>query len=102
MGILSSLPGEAIGVDLGEMVPLLRKIVQGENRGNGTDGHTGAAIDAFHRIDIKLAGFPEVRLIFPGMYAIDGARIHTRGILHSDAGFGYYIRHLMYHFLLLG
>jgi hypothetical protein len=88
-------------VDLGEVAPFVRKVVQSEDCGDGTDGHTGAAIDALHRIDIKQGCFREACFILSRVNAIDRARIHTCCILHSDARFGDYVCH-DYNFLFLG
>lgn len=93
-GILFCVPGEMISVDLGEAGPLFREVIKSEDRGDRTNGYTRAAIDALHRIDIKLSFFREVHLIFSGMDAIDRARIDTRCVFHSDAGFGNYVGHL--------
>src|SRR5581483_6333790 len=46
------LAAEKGGVLLGVVSPLLRQIVQSEDRRNRAHRHAGAAIDAFHRIDV--------------------------------------------------
>ena len=98
--MLFCVPGEVIGVDLGEAGPLFREVIKSEDRGDRTNGYTSAAIDALHRIDIKLGRVSEGCFIFPRVNAIDGACIDTRCVFDSDAGFGDYIGHLDLNFHL--
>src|SRR2546422_6893887 len=46
-------------VDLRKLLPLLRQILQRENRGHRADGHTGATVDAFDGVDVELRDFIE-------------------------------------------
>src|SRR3984893_19106041 len=79
------LPPVILRVALGESGPLLRQIVQRENGRDRTHRNAGAAIDAFHRIDVEHLFLAERRLIFLGMNAIHRAGVHTGGVLGSDA-----------------
>src|ERR1700688_2593646 len=42
-----------IGVSGGEAVPLLRQILEGEDRGDRADRNASPAVDAFGRVDIE-------------------------------------------------
>jgi hypothetical protein len=79
---------EVIGVDLLEAVPMLREIIQAEDRGNRANRYTGAAIDTFHRIDVELCFGFEHRFGSFRMDTVDWARINTRRVFHADARFG--------------
>ena len=58
--VLSVLFGcEFAGIDVAFvqfriLLPLLRQVIQYKNRRNGADGNAGAAIDAFHGINVEL------------------------------------------------
>ncbi len=69
------------GVDLGELLPLVGKIVQREDGRHGADGNTGAAVNAFDGIYIELRCGFKFRCIFFGVDAIHRARIYARCIL---------------------
>jgi hypothetical protein len=76
------------------LLPLLRQVVQHENRGYRADWDTGAAIDAFHRINVELGDGVECgatvvigRVLF-GVDAIYGTGVDAGGVFRSDAGFG--------------
>lgn len=81
------------GVGLGIGSPFFRKIVDGEDRGDGANRNAGAAIDAFLRIDEKLLGFGVTVGIFFGMDAIDGAGVDAGGVFSADAGFSDNVGH---------
>ncbi len=69
--------------------PLLGRIVEGENRRDGADGHADAAIDAVHRVNVGLQDRLEARTavvigcILLGVDAIDGAGIDAGDRLWS-------------------
>jgi hypothetical protein len=46
-------------VQFGALLPLLRQVVQRENRGYRAGWDTGATIDAFHRINVELGNTVE-------------------------------------------
>ena len=81
-------------VDLNIRVPLLRQIIHHENGCHRTDRYTGAAINAFGRIDIQLRHFIERRsAIVIGsalcrMDTIHRAHVHTGSIFSPDTRFG--------------
>lgn len=74
-----------LGVDLYIVVPKIRDIVFGKDRFHRTNGDTGAAIDACHRIDVQHPDRLKIGLVFSRMDAIDRARIETCSVLHVDA-----------------
>src|SRR5271165_4776827 len=88
------LPAEIICVALGKVGPLLRQIIQREDGGNGTHRNAGAAIDAFHRIDVDHVVFGEVRRLFFGVNAIYRASVNTRGVFGPDTRFSNYVSHV--------
>jgi hypothetical protein len=84
-----------IGVDLSVLLPLVREIIESENGRYGADWNASAAIDTFHRIYVKLRGGLKFRLVFFGMDAVYGTRIHTRSVFGADTGLGNYISHIV-------
>jgi len=81
------------------LLPLLGKVVQGENRGYRADWDTGATIDAFHRINVELGNVVERRTtvvisrVLLGVDAIYGTGVDAGGVFGSDAGFGDNVGH---------
>src|SRR5215468_5762303 len=92
-GAMKSSAAVVFGITLRERIPFLRQIVEGEDRRNGADGHAGAAIDAFYRVNIKHLLFTETRLIFFGMDAVHRTGIDASRVFGVDARFGDYIGH---------
>src|SRR5437667_9834497 len=82
-----ALPAKIFRVALGEALPLLRQIVEREDGGHGTYRHTGAAVDAFHRIDVEHLFLRKRRRVLLGVNAIERASIHTSRVLGSTARF---------------
>ena len=76
------------------LLPLLGQVVQREDRGHRADRHAGAAIDAFHRVNIELGNAIEcrpavvIRRVLLGVDAIYGTGVDAGGVFGSDAGFG--------------
>ena len=76
------------------LLPLLGQVVQRKNRGHRTDRYTGAAIDAFHGINVELGNVVEygaavvIGRILLGVDAINGTGVDAGGIFGPDAGFG--------------
>src|SRR6266704_5939738 len=76
------------------LLPLLRQVVQGEDRGDRADRYAGAAIDAFHGINVELRNAVErwpsvvVGRILLGVDAIYGTGVDAGGVFGTDAGFG--------------
>src|SRR5581483_3171978 len=83
-----------VGVDLGEVLPFLREIVERENRSHGANRNTGSAVNALHGIDVELGLALVRRLIFARMDTVDRAYIDAGRVFRSDAGFCNYIGHL--------
>src|SRR5271169_183421 len=82
-----------VRVDGGEILPLFRQILEGEDGRHRADRNASAAVDAFHRADVK-HGFSFVRrFILARMDTIHRAYINTGGVLGVDAGFGNYVGH---------
>jgi hypothetical protein len=75
------------GVFLGEALPLLRQVVEGEDCGDGANGNASAAVDTFDGVDVELFSVVELALIFFGVDAVNGACIHTCCVFGADAGF---------------
>src|ERR1044071_8951116 len=86
--------GVPIGVDLGEVFPLLRQIVFGEDRLHGTGRLARATIDAFIRVNVEQFGSFKLRFILARMNAIDRANVYTCRVLRPYAGFCNNISHL--------
>src|SRR5690242_6278126 len=84
-----------IGVDRREVLPFFREIVERKNRSYRANRHTRSAVNAFHRVDIKLGLGLISRLILPRMKTIHRAYIHTCRVFRSDAGLSNYIGHLV-------
>ena len=82
-----------VRVDWCKVRPLFRQILKRENRRHRTDRNTGTAIDAFHRTNIKLRLFFEIRLIFPWVDAVHRANVYSGGVLGSDTRLSNYVRH---------
>src|SRR5580704_18716983 len=81
------------------LLPLLGQVIHCKNRRDGADGNAGAAIDAFHWINVELGNFVEcgppvvIGRVLLGVYAIHGTGIDAGGVLCPDAGFGNDICH---------
>ena len=81
------------------LLPLFGQVIQRKNRGYGADGDTGAAIDAFHRINVELGNVVEcgtavvIGRVLLGVDAIYGTGVDAGGVFGSDAGFGNDIGH---------
>jgi hypothetical protein len=74
-----------VGVDLDEVLPLVRNFIFHKDRIYWAFGFTQAAVNALVRINVKLvAGF---------MNAVHGADSDAGFIFDPDAGFGDHIRH---------
>jgi hypothetical protein len=82
-----------VGVDLGMVFPLFRKIIQSEDCGHGADWDTSATIDALGGIDVELSFGCELVFVLARMNAVDRASIHTSGIFGSNTRFSDHIRH---------
>jgi len=107
--LLRRMLGELFGCELASLhvafiqfrilLPLLRQIVQRENRGYRADWDTGATIDAFHGIDVELGNTVErsaavvIGRVLLGVDAIYGTGVDAGGVFGSDAGFGNDIGH---------
>jgi hypothetical protein len=86
-------------VDLRKLLPLLRQVLQRENRGHRADRHTGGTVYALDAIDVELRDFIEagtaiiVGRVLLGVDAVYGAGIDAGGVLHPDAGLSNDVRH---------
>jgi 6-pyruvoyl-tetrahydropterin synthase len=87
---LFSVVGGVLG---GELRPLLRQVVERENRRHGAHRDAGAAVDALHRVDVEHLGLGEVGLVLLRMDAIDRAGVDAGGIFGSNARFSDYVCH---------
>src|SRR5580765_6186301 len=87
------LPSEVGSIPLGVLRPLFGQVVQREDGGNRANRHAGAAVDAFHRVDIDHLFASEFIGVFFRVNAVHRAGVHARHVLHTDAGFRNDIRH---------
>src|SRR5260370_22842664 len=71
---------EIVGVDLDEIAPLLRDLVLGKDRVDGTGVHARAAVDALIRI------YEIHRRRFVGVDAVHRTYLYAWCVLNSDAG----------------
>src|SRR5258708_9285523 len=90
---MAASPPEVLRIPLGILFPLFRKVVERENGRDRTNRNAGAAVDAFHRIDIQHLLGPELLGVLLGMNAIHRTGVNTGGIFGSDAGLGNYVGH---------
>jgi len=91
--VLALLVLVPIGVDRGEVLPLLGEIVFGEDRLDGASRLTSAAVYAFVGMDVEqLRGF-ELGLVLSRVNAVYGADVHTSRVLGPYAGFSDNVRH---------
>src|ERR1700704_4322780 len=88
-----ALSPEVLRIDLRIFLPLFRQIVESEDCRHGANRHTGAAINAFHRIDIQHLLGSELVGILLGMNAIHRAGVNAGGIFGSNARLGNYVGH---------
>src|SRR2546422_596657 len=92
--VLECLSGEERGVTRGELVPLLWKVVEREDRRNGANRDAGAAVNALYRINVEHL-FPFVLfIILLGVDAVYRTCVDAGGVLGSDAGFSNYVCHI--------
>ena len=91
--IAAGLSPEILCVQLGKRVPLLREIIEREDRRYGTDWHAGAAVNALYRIDVEQLLRGVLGIIFLRMNAIHWTRVHARCVFGVDARFSNYIGH---------
>ena len=75
------------------MLPLLGKIVFGEDRLDGAGWLARAAVDALVGMDIQQLRGLEGRFVFARMDAVYRADVHTSRVLCPYAGFSDNIRH---------
>jgi hypothetical protein len=74
-----------LGVELGHVLLAFRHIFFGINGVDRTLGNAHRTVDAFIWVDgQKVGAFAE---------AVDGANVHTVGVLAADTGFGDNVRH---------
>ena len=90
---LPRLPSVILRVALGEGLPLLRQVIEGEDRRDGADWDARAAINALNRIDIEHLFRGVSFLILLRMNAIDRTSIYAGGVLSPDAGFCNHVCH---------
>src|SRR6185369_6672534 len=79
-------------------VPLFRCLVEREDGLNRASRHTGAAVDAFVRVNIQHFRRLKRLFVLARMDAVDWADVNARRILGTDARFTNDVRHA----LLLG
>ena len=89
----SAVFGIPISVDLNVLLPLFWKILFREDGLNGTLINTKSAINAGFRIDVQHLKPLESVFILGWMNAIDGADIHTGGVLCPYARFSNDVGH---------
>jgi hypothetical protein len=68
------------------VLPFLRQVVQGKNRGHRADRYAGATIDAFHRVNVELWNVVEcwatvvIGRVLLGVDAIYGTGVNAGGV----------------------
>src|SRR5262245_25488492 len=87
------LSSKVLRVALGVALPLLRKVIEGEDRRNRAHGDAGAAINAFDGIVVEHLSALELCTTLFRMDAIDRAGVHAGVVLGADARFCNYIGH---------
>src|SRR6185437_3968466 len=80
-------------VDLHVVLPLVRQVVGCIDGRHRADWHTGAAVDALHRINIELLRSFVLRFPFARMDAVHGAGIHASSVFGPDARFSNDVGH---------
>jgi hypothetical protein len=85
-----------VRVFLRELAPLLGKVIEREDRGNGTYRNAGATVDAFDGVDVQHLGIRELSLILFRMNAIDGAGVYARRVFGTDARFRNNVCHMFW------
>src|SRR5271157_5337167 len=87
------LAAEVLGVALGVFLPLLRQIVERENRGNWAHRHARAAINALDWIDVQHLFSSELIAVLLGVDAVHRTGIDAGRVFGADTGFRDYISH---------
>src|SRR2546426_6032535 len=77
-----------------EIGPLLRRLVEREDRLDRAGWHAGAAVDALVGMNIEHLGRGEHSFVLPRMNTVHGTDVHARGILCPDAWLADDVRHL--------
>jgi DMSO/TMAO reductase YedYZ molybdopterin-dependent catalytic subunit len=75
-----------LGVDLGELRPLVGQLVLGKARVHRTGLHAGVAIDALLGVDVELLDLVVVGFLGRRVNAVDGTDLDARVVLRADAG----------------
>jgi hypothetical protein len=76
-----------------EVLPLLRGLVERENRFNRARRHARAAVDALVGVNVQHLGRLKLGFVLAWMNAVDRTDIDARGVLGADARFADDIRH---------
>src|SRR5271157_3702627 len=87
------LAAEVLGVALGVLFPLLRQILECEDRRNRADGDARAAINALHRIDVQHLFGRELLAVLFGVDAVHRTGIDTSRVLRANTRFRDHISH---------
>ena len=93
---------EVVGVDLGEVGPLLGEVVEREDGGDRAHRDAGAAIDAFDGVDVDHFDRGEIGFVLFWVDAIHRTGVDAGRVFRSDTGFRNYVchssrKHLNYH-----
>src|SRR4029077_2628802 len=76
-----------------EADPLLRRLVEREDRFDRTRRHTGAAVDALVGMDVEHVSRGEFGFVLARVNAVDGTDVYAGGILRPYARLADDIRH---------
>src|SRR5262249_9135618 len=82
-----------VGVDLGEVLPLLGQIIFSEDRLDGAGRLASSAVDALGWVNVEHFRALEIGFILARMNAINGADVNARGVFGAYAGLGYNVSH---------
>src|SRR5258708_12076383 len=80
-----------------EIGPLLRRLVEREDRVDRARRHAGPAVDALVGMNIEHLGGGEIGLVLSGMNAVHRTDVHARGLLGADTWLADDVRHRTHH-----
>ena len=92
--ISRSLSLIVVGVYLCKARPLLRQIVEGEDRRDGAHRDTRATIDALYWVNVDDFSLGKIGFVFPWVDTVHWTCVYTRRVLNANARLCDYLCHL--------
>src|SRR4051794_41005028 len=86
---------EVLRGDRDVVLPLVGRLVQREDRLDGTRRHAGPAVNALVGVDVEHLGRSELWLVLPRMDAVNRANVDASRVLRPDARLADDIRHAL-------